>query len=385
MISEEQKQILSQYDKIRPSDWLGNPMGWQPIQWQFWGSMFTDMSVGYGKYFKSFAANLKNYLNDESFYIVCGNKDDVIMMFLHLCKNKIIPIADEGFKIFIIKGNKTFEQVIDIDLLQCRFEGTRESEIHFKIFCSIPKEFIEHLLKYKLFFDGNPEVVSFFKIFQKRLPPEIFFKLNENQTAGFLAGMMDGDGSAAILVVCSNCKKRNTIRSQKFNCEKCGYDLKNEVRSMDYNIMLDSGHDARLDEELRYLVHLGLKGHLYVLYVQKEAPNNLSQEKFDFNKERMERRILGYEKLTRHLKIPMVLKRHILKSNLPSYNYAPDVYGSIKFLFTPHFRKQTEKIKWYGVKDIHALNLAIFKKSLNFIFVNKKRAVLAQVIKNRSI
>lgn len=384
-MTEEQKIILTQYDKIKSSDWLRNPIDWQPIQWQFWGSMFTDMSVGYGKYFKSFAANLKNHLNDESFYIVCGNKDDVIMMFLHLCKNKIIPITDEGFKIFIIKGNKTFEQVIDIDLLQCRFEGTRESEIHFKIFCPIPKKFIEHLLKYKLFFDSNPEVVSFFKIFQKRLPPEIFFELNENQNAGFLAGMMDGDGSAAILVVCSNCKKRNTIRSQKFNCDKCGFDLKDEVRSMDYNIMLDSGHDARLDEELRYLVHLGLKGHLYVLYVQKEAPNNLSQEKFDSNKERMERRIIGYEKLTTLLKVPIFVQRHILKSNLPSYNYAPDVYGSIKFLFTPHFRKHTEKIKWYGVKDIHALNLAIFKKSLPFIFVNKKRAVLTQVIRNRGI
>lgn len=384
-MNEEQKQILAKYDEIKPIDWLKNPADWLPIQFQLWGSLFTDMSVGYGKYFKSFAANLKGYLKNESLYIVCGNKDDLILMFLHLCKNKLLPISEEGFKIFIVKGNKTFEQVIDIDLLQNRFEGTRESEIHFKIFCPIPKEFVEHLLKYGLFFDDNPEITSFFKIFQKRLPPKIFSELNEEQNASFLAGMMDGDGSAAVLVVCSQCKKRNTIRSEKFNCDKCGFDLKDEARSMDYNIMLDSGHDARLDEELRYLVNLGLKGHLYVLYVQKEAPNNLTQEKFDSNKERMERRIIGYEKLTTLLKIPMFTQRHILKSNLPSYNYAPDVYGSIKFLFTPHFRKHAEKVKWYGVKDIHAVNLKILKKSLPYIFINKKRAVLTQVIKNRNI
>lgn len=384
-MTPEQQQILTEYDKIKPTDWFKNPINWQPIQFQLWGTLFTDMSVGYGKYFKSFASNLKDYLKDESLYIVCGNKDDVIMMFWYLCKNNIIPISDEGFKMFLIKGNRTFEQVTNIDLLQCRFEGTRESEVHFKIFCPISKDFVEHLLKYDLFFDSNPEVVSFFKIYQKRLPPKIFLKLDDQQNAGFLGGTMDGDGSAAILVVCSKCKKRNTIRSQKFNCDKCGFDLKDEARSMDYNIMLDSGHDARLDEQLRYLVNLGLKGHLYVLYVQKEAPNNLSKEKFDSNKARMERRILGYEKLTTELKFPMVLQRHILKNNLPSYNYAPDVYGSIKFLFTPHFRKHTDQLKWYGVTDIHAVNLSIFKKSLPYIFINKKRAVIAQVIKNRNI
>ena len=384
-MNEEQKTILAEYDKIVPSDWLKNPADWLPIQFQLWGSLFTDMSVGYGKYFKSFAANLKEYLKDESLYIVCGNKDDLILMFLHLCKNKIIPISAEGFKIFIVKGNKTFKQVFDIDLLQNRFEGTRESEIHFKIFCPIPKEFIEHLLLNRLIFDGHPEVVSFFKIFQKRLPLKIFSKLSDEQNAAFLAGMMDGAGSAAVLVVCPKCNKRNTIRSQNFSCDKCGFNLKDDARSMDYNIMLDSGHDARLNEQLRYLANLGLKGHLYVLYVQKEAPNNLTQERFDSNKVRMERRIIGYEKLTAELKIPMILHRHILKSNLPSYNYAPDVYGSIKFLFTPHFRKEIERIKWYGVKNIHDINLKILKKSLQYIFINKKRAVLSQVIKNRNI
>src|SRR3989344_18908 len=112
-MNEEQKTILAEYDKIVPSDWLKNPADWLPIQFQLWGSLFTDMSVGYGKYFKSFAANLKEYLKDESLYIVCGNKDDLILMFLHLCKNKILPISEEGFKIFIVKGNKTFEQVVD--------------------------------------------------------------------------------------------------------------------------------------------------------------------------------------------------------------------------------------------------------------------------------
>jgi len=384
-MTEEQKQILAEYDKIKPADWFKDLVKWQPIQWQIWGSLVTDMSVGFGKYFKSFAANLKNYLMDESIYIVCGNKDDMILMFMHLCKNNLLPIADEGFKIFIIRGNKTFELVADIDLLQCRFEGTRESEIHFKIFCSISKDFVKHLFEAGLLFDTNSKEASLFKIFQKRLPQETFSNLNEEQNAAFLAGIMDGDGSAAVLVVCPQCKKRNTIRSERFNCDKCGFDLKDKARSMDYNIMLDSGHYERLDEELRYLVNIGLKGHLYVLYVQKEAPNNLSREKFDSNKEKMERRILGYEKLTTELSLPMVIQRHILKSNLPSYNYAPDVYGSIKFLFTPHFRKQEEKIKWYGVKDIHAINLKIFKKSLKYMFINKKRVVLTQVIKNRAI
>jgi len=82
---EEQKQILDKYNKIKPDFWFKNPLDWLPIQFQLWGSLFTDMSVGYGKYFKSFAANLKGYLKDESLY-VCGNKDDLILMFLHLCK-----------------------------------------------------------------------------------------------------------------------------------------------------------------------------------------------------------------------------------------------------------------------------------------------------------
>lgn len=385
-MTEEQKQILAKYDRIKPDDWLKNPVDWQPVQWHFWGCLFTDMSIGYGELFRSFGKGLKVFFAKEEPYIVCGNKDDVITLFLYLCKNNLLPFGNDSYKIFRILGNRQFTPVENIDLADCNFEGINDTEIHFKIFCSISQDFLENLKKSKLLVDNTPEKESFFKILGKHLPKEFTSNLTLDQRSALLAGMIDGDGTAGALVVCPGCKKRNTIRSQKFNCEKCNHNLATLIRSMDYNIMLDSAHKDRLDGELRFLVtEAKLKGHLYVLYVQKESPDKLTPERFLERKNEIEKRILFYLELTTDLNIPVVIKRHILKKHLLSYHFAPDVYGSIKYLFTPHFKKTEEKMKWYGVKDINEHNLRIIKSALPYIFINKKRAVLAQVIKNRDI
>jgi len=386
MISEEQKQILSQYDKVKPSDWLKNPTEWEPAQWHFWGCLFTDMSIGYGELFRSFGKGLSAFFAKQEPYIVCGNKDDVITLFLYLCKNNILPFGNDKYKVFRVLGNREFTEVQNINLEDCNFDGTNDTEVHFKIFCSISQDFLDNLKKSKLLIDNAPEKDSFFKILGKHIPEEITRNLNEEKRSALLAGMIDGDGTAGALVVCPECKKRNTIRSSKMNCEKCNHDLSGLIRSMDYNIMLDSADKDRLENELRFLVNEAkLKGHLYVLYVQKEAPDKLTKERFLERKNLIEKRILFYQELTSDLKVPIVIKRHILKSNLPSYHFAPDVYGSIKYLFTPHFKKIEEKIKWYGTKDINEHNLKIIKKALPYIFINKKRAILSQVIKNRNI
>lgn len=96
-IDRFQQAILSKYEEIKPNDWLKNPLEWKPIQWHFWGVLFTDMSIGYGEYFRSFASNLKEYLRKDSLYLICGNKDDLIAMLLFLCKNNILPRTEENY------------------------------------------------------------------------------------------------------------------------------------------------------------------------------------------------------------------------------------------------------------------------------------------------
>lgn len=362
--------ILSKYKKLNQKDWLISPIKWKAIQWHFWGTLFTDMSIGYGEYFSSFAANLKDYLRKDSLYLICGNKDDLILLLLYLSKNKILPTTKEDYHIFRVKGNKYFEKVKNLNLSECAFEGTRESELHFKIFYPLNKEFVNLLFKNNLLVDSHKGNASFFKIFQKRLPHKVIANLNSQQKSALLGGIKDGDGSAGIMITCPKCNKRNTIRSDEFLCEKCKSDLTNIVRSMDYNIMLDSAHFERLKEELEFLVKImGLKGHLYALYVQKEKPDKLSKDRFNERLKIMDERMKNYEELANELKIPIVIKKHILKAKLPSYKYAPDVYGSIKYLFTPHFRRNEDKIKWFGTDDIHSINLKIIKNSLDYIFM----------------
>ena len=381
-----QKIILLKYEEIKPEDWLKKPLEWRPVQWHLFGTLFTDMSIGYGGYFRSFASNLKEYLRKDLLYLICGNKDDLILLLLFLCKGTILPRSDENYYIFRIKGNRFFERVEDIDLNECSFDGTRESELHFKIFLPLSIKFIKLLFESNLLFDSFPDNKTFFKIFQKRLPIQLVSKLSDEQKSALLAGIFDGDGSAGIMVTCPNCNKRNTIRSDKFNCEKCGFDLKDIVRSMDYNIMLDSAHFERLEEELEFIVKImGLKGHLYALYVQKEEPSKLSEADFENRLHVMDNRMEKYRSLANRLHIPIVIKKHILKKELPSYNYAPDVYGSIKFLFTPHFRSNRDKLNWFGVTDIHKNNLKIIKNCIDYMFIRKKRSVLSRVIINRGI
>ncbi|MFZ2411228.1 MAG: hypothetical protein WAW23_06645, partial [Candidatus Methanoperedens sp.] len=342
------------------------------------------MSIGYGEYFRSFAANLKEYLRKDSLYLICGNKDDLIAMLLFLCKNNILPRTEENYYIFRVKGNQFFERVKDLNLEDCAFEGTRESELHFKIFVPLSIDFVELFFEKSLLFDSFSNNETFFKVFQKRLPIQLVSKLNDTQKNALLAGIFDGDGSAGIMITCPNCEKRNTIRSNKFNCEKCNFDLTDIVRSMDYNIMLDSAHFERSEEELEFIVKImKLKGHLYALFVQKEEPDKLSEEDFEKRLKKMDSRMKNYESLANRFHIPIVINKHILKKGLPSYNYAPDVYGSIKFLFTPHFRSNKEKLNWFGVTDIHKNNLKVIKNSVEYMFINKKRDVLNRVIFNR--
>jgi|GEM_PF-5503317 len=385
-MDKTQQDILSKYEGVKPEDWLKNLIEWKPTQWHFFGALFTDMSIGYGEYFRSFASNLKEYLRKDSLYLVCGNKDDLILLLLFLCKNNILPKTKENYYIFRVKGNRFFERVEDLNLEECSFNGTRESELHFKIFLPLSTKFVELLFEQRLLFDSFPDNVTAFKVFQKRLPIQFVSKLNEQQKSALLAGIFDGDGSAGILITCPNCKTRNTIRSDKFNCKKCNFDLTDIVRSMDYNIMLDSAHFERLEEELEFLVSImGLKGHFYALYVQKEEPDKLSEEHFKNRLKIMDHRMKNYQSLANKLHIPIVIKKHILKKSLPSYNYAPDIYGSIKYLFTPHFRSNREKLNWYGVTDIHENNLKIIKNSVDYMFLTKKRSVLNRVIINRGI
>jgi len=352
-MDRKQQIILSKYEKVRAEDWLKNPLDWVPIQWHFWGTLFTDMSIGYGEYFRSFASNLKEHLKKDSLYLICGNKDDLILLLLFLCKNNILVRTEENYHIFRIKGNRFFEKVDDLNLRECSFEGTRESELHFKIFLPLPHRFVELLFENGLLCDTFSNNKTLFKTFQKRIPTKLISKLSEAQKYALLAGIYDGDGSAGIMIVCPSCKTRNTIRSSKFNCEKCNFVLTDIVRSMDYNVMLDSTHFEVLDEELDFLVTiLGLKGHLYALYVQKEAPDKLSEEHFKERLKIMDGRMEKYQSLTNKLRIPIVIKKHVLKKGLPSYNYAPDVYGSIKFLFTPHFRSNQEKLDWQKLSNV---------------------------------
>ncbi len=344
------------------------------------------MSIGYGEYFSSFATNLKDHLRKDSLYLICGNKDDLRLLLLYLSKHKILPTTKEEYHIFKVRGNKYFEKVKNLNLSECAFEGTRESELHFKIFYPLNKAFVNLLFKNNLLFGSHKGNASFFKIFQKRLPPKVIINLDSQQKSALLGGIIDGDGSAGIMITCPKCNKRNTIRSDEFLCEKCKSDLANIVKSMDYNIMLDSAHFERLKEELEFLVKImGLKGHLYALYVQKEKPGKLSKDRFNERLKIMDGRMKNYEELANELKIPIVIKKHILKAKLPSYKYAPDVYGSIKYLFTPHFRKNEDKIKWFGTEDIHFVNLKIIKKSLDYIFIMKKRSVFSRVIKNKNL
>ena len=91
-----------------------------------------------------------------------------------------------------------------------------------------------------------------------------------------------------------------------------------KVRSMDYNIMLDSAHFERLEEELEFLVSImGLKGHFYALYVQKEEPDKLSEEHFKNRLKIMDHRMKNYQSLANKLHIPIVIKKHILKKVYP--------------------------------------------------------------------
>ena len=385
-MDDTQTVILQKYNNIHPDDWLENPKAWKPIQWHFWGTIFTDMSIGYGEYFLSFAANLKTYLEKETIYLVCGNKDELMSLLFFICKSNILPVTEEQYHLFRVRGNKVFEKTENFNLEECSFEGTRDSEVHFKIFLPLSSEFVDFLFRHSLLVDSMPDNRSHFKVFQKRLPDLIISKLRQDQKNALFAGVFDGDGSAAALVVCPTCGKRNTIRSDKFICSKCSSSLEELVRSMDYNVMLDSGHFERLKEELEFLVNvMRLKGHIYALCVKKERPDKLSKSDFENRLNTMSGRMLRYESLASKLHIPIVIKNHILKDNLPSYHYAPDVYGSIKFLFTPHFRSNKDKLKWFGTTDIHQRNLSVMKLGLEYIFISKKRCVLSRVIKNKGL
>mgnify|MGYP001583539176 CR=1 FL=1 len=157
-----QDKIFSKYKTLKPNDWYRNPVEWESIQWHFWGTLFTDMGLGFGKYFKSYSGKLKEYLNDETLYLVCGNKDDLILLLYFLCQENLIPIEQDGkFVIFKITGNKNFVRVDGINLLECNFDGTAETEVHFKIFCPLPKELASHLLTNRMLNDSKPTAGNF--------------------------------------------------------------------------------------------------------------------------------------------------------------------------------------------------------------------------------
>ena len=373
----QNRPLFEHLESLDENDWFCNPLKWNVAQWYFIGTLLSDLSICSGSYAKRWGSQLK-VLNSNAEYLICGNKDELILFCEYLCKNNKLPLND--YIIFKVLGNKTYNKVNEVNLEECDFKGTRESEIHFHIFIELKNEFIQLLLKYGFLFDNNPDIAG---VYEKHIPIEIIQKLSDESKESLFAGLFDGDGSVGAVVKCSKCSKSKTLRKTLY-CPNCNADLSKDIRSLDYYIVLDS-RSSLLDEQIIFLKEiLGLKGHLYLHLIKKEYPTK-DPSTFEAKIKKWEEKVERLGKLEKKYSLPLIFHENILKKELPSFEYAPDISGSMRFRFSPYYRKKMERIKWYGIEDLYQNNLPILLKSSKYMIVEKKINLILQVSENKGI
>lgn len=372
----EQTALFKDLKNLKENDWFKKPSEWRISQWYIIGVIISDLSLCSGMYAKRWASELK-ILNSKAEYLICGNKDEIIILFEYLCKNNKIPMGE--YLIFKVLGNKVYNKVDKINLSECDFKGTRKSEIHFHIFLELKKKFIDHLLKQGFLFDTHPNKIG---VYEKHLPIDVIKKLREKLKWSLLAGLFDGDGSIGATIKCPNCSKLKTLR-RTLKCPHCKIDVKDVINTLDYFIVLDS-RSSLLDEEIIFLkTIMNLKGHLYLHLIKKEFP---TKDPKNFNKKirLWDEKIKLLKKLEKKYTLPLIFHENILKKELPSFNYAPDISGSMRFRFSPFFRKKLDRIKWYGVENLYEKNIPILLKASKYMIVKNKVNIIKQFAKNKN-
>ena len=232
-------------DDIKGNDWFKHPILWNAIQWYVIGLLVSDLSICDGGYARRWASNL-SFLKPDSVYLICGNKDEIIEFVEKICKKQKIP--NTNFHFFQVKGNKDFLGVEKIELAKSQFKGTRESDIHYKIFIELENEFICMLKKYGFIFDNDPTKKG---VYEKHIPIKIIDKLNPQSKIALFAGMFDGDGSIGAMLKCSNCSWSGTLRKNT-RCPECDFEHEKTIRNLTWHIDLDS-RSSLLEEELSFI------------------------------------------------------------------------------------------------------------------------------------
>ena len=252
-------------DDIKGNDWFKHPILWNAIQWYVIGLLVSDLSICDGGYARRWASNL-SFLKPDSVYLICGNKDEIIEFVEKICKKQKIP--NTNFHFFQVKGNKDFLGVEKIELAKSQFKGTRESDIHYKIFIELENEFICMLKKYGFIFDNDPTKKG---VYEKHIPIKIIDKLNPQSKIALFAGMFDGDGSIGAMLKCSNCSWSGTLRKNT-RCPECDFEHEKTIRNLTWHIDLDS-RSSLLEEELSFISKtIGMKGWVFIHLRIKEFP-----------------------------------------------------------------------------------------------------------------
>lgn len=360
--------------------WLKNPSEWNEEQAHFWGLLFSDLSVAYGGYLSSFGAGLSQYLDKNTVYLTCGNKDSIITKIQDHAFSDEIPIhEDHPIRIFQIKCGKFCGLVPKVDLTKCKFDGVNGSE-HFNIFVPLQEGFVTHLLANGLLRDTKPDTRGNFKVFQKRIPKTFRTDLSNCSKDALIAGILDGDGSVGVLSTCDNCKARSFLISDAIRCKTCGHDMTSKVKSLSCYVSLDSTNTEVMCEELDFILEQGLMGHVFVQATRKRRPDKLDESSFKASLEKQNAKLDGYEVLSERCRV--IIKRHILESIQPSYHEAPDVYTSVSFKLSPGVRTNAQKKDWYGCVDLRPNNWPKLFSYSKYMCIQKKRVILRSVIKN---
>ena len=110
LFNMKQTTLFKDLQNLKEEDWFKNPSEWRISQWYIIGTFITDFSLCSGVYAKRWASELK-ILNSDAEYLICGNKDELIILFEYLCKNNKLPLED--YLIFKVLGNKVYNRVED--------------------------------------------------------------------------------------------------------------------------------------------------------------------------------------------------------------------------------------------------------------------------------
>ncbi len=370
------KILVEEFKNLKKDGWFKKPLKWSTSQWYIIGLLASDLSVCDGALVLRWGRSLKFYVDPKAKYLACGNKDSILTLFEYLCVNNKLP--SPKFLIFKVRQNKFFKKVTKVNLSECAFEGTRESEVHFLILMELEKRFTDYLLKNGFLFDITPGKKG---ILERHLPINIIRKLDKEQRLSLLAGLFDGDGSVGAVVRCPSCGTQKTLRKH-LSCPSCGKDIRRAIYGLDCFFVLDS-RSSLLDEEIILLDRiLGLKGHLYLHLIKKEYPTQ-DPANFDKKVKLWKIKIKQFKKLEKKYSIPLIYHENVLKEELPSFKYAPDISGSIRFRFSPFFKKKSERIEHYGIDNFYAVNIPILLGASKYMNVKTKKNLIKQFAINK--